>query len=122
MKKPISPVVAFWLPLHLVAQVQSREHWRAIHARATRHKVTAWAIGMAELRRAGAPRAPYRVKIVRIGPRRMDDDNVVGSAKAVRDGIAQLLGVDDGDRKAIRFTYGQRIGNYGVNVTIKGAP
>lgn len=122
--KAAGPCLTFWLPLRLVAHVQSREHWRKLHARATAQKLTTWAILTAAERRApaGAGKPPFSVRIVRVGPRPMDDDNASGSAKHVRDTIAKCLGVDDGDRKAIRFTYGQKIGPFGVDVTIKGSP
>lgn len=120
----------FALPLRLVAQVNSREHWRTTNKRAQVQKITTWAIATAALHRVRCKyddvfqpsvHAPYRVRIVRVGPKRMDDDNVIGSAKAVRDTIAKILGVDDGDRAAIRFTYGQALGPFGVEVTISGA-
>lgn len=38
-----------------------------------------------------------KVTMTRLGPRRMDDDNLAAAMKAVRDGIADALGVDDGD-------------------------
>lgn len=42
------------------------------------------------------PVLPARVKITRLGLRKMDTDNLTISAKAVRDAIAELYGVDDG--------------------------
>jgi hypothetical protein len=113
--------VQFAMPLRLVPQVNAREHWRKVNARAQVQKITTWAIGTAALRRLPSVMAPpFRVRIVRVGPKRMDDDNAIGSAKAVRDTIAKILGVDDGDRKVIRFTYGQAIGPFGCEVTISG--
>lgn len=38
--------------------------------------------------------------------READDDNNMASLKGIRDGIAETLGIDDGDRR-IRFEYGQ---------------
>jgi hypothetical protein len=41
------------------------------------------------------PDATLGIIITRIAPRALDSDNLVGSAKHVRDGIATLLGVND---------------------------
>lgn len=67
----------------------------------------------------GSPRGLLSVLITRIGPRRLDSDNLAISAKAVRDGIAQALGVDDGDETAVRWDYAQERGSYGVRVRIE---
>jgi len=59
--------------------------------------------------------------IVRVGMRAMDSDNLARSAKAVRDGIADALGIDDGDPR-IDWRYGQAIlGRYGVQVWLQSA-
>lgn len=46
------------------------------------------------------------IVIARIGPRALDGDNLAGSAKHVRDGIADWLGVNDGDNR-ITWLYEQ---------------
>ena len=38
---------------------------------------------------------PDVVTITRVAPRALDSDNAVGSAKHVRDGVADYLGIDD---------------------------
>lgn len=61
---------------------------------------------------------PVIVSLERVGKRKMDDDGLSASFKAIRDGIASKLGIDDGSDD-IRFVYSQRIGkNYFVEVTI----
>lgn len=65
--------------------------------------------------------APLEVTITRIGPRRLDDDNATGSAKAVRDAVAAVLGVDDRDDR-VCWRVEQANGPYGVLVAIRGAP
>jgi hypothetical protein len=52
----------------------------------------------------------------------MDDDNLPGSLKAIRDEVASVLGVDDGDRARIRFAYAQERGEWGVRVRIERPP
>ena len=39
---------------------------------------------------------PLVVTLTRVGGRKMDDDNLSAALKAVRDGVADWLGVDDG--------------------------
>jgi hypothetical protein len=58
------------------------------------------------------------VHLVRFGPRAMDDDGVIGSLKSVRDQLAEQLGVDDGNRERIRFTYAGAKGEFAVRVQI----
>lgn len=47
------------------------------------------------------------VALVRVSPRLLDDDNLAGAFKAIRDEIAKYFGVNDGDRSRIRFEYAQ---------------
>jgi hypothetical protein len=59
----------------------------------------------------------------RLTGRALDGDNLQRALKAVRDGVADALGIDDGDSR-IEWQYGQRRGGkgeYAVEVTIQGA-
>ena len=60
---------------------------------------------------------PLLVTITRIGPRRLDSDNLQSAAKFVRDQIAATVGVDDGSNM-YTWQYEQRIGKYGVDIEI----
>jgi hypothetical protein len=60
---------------------------------------------------------PAVVTITRVGPRKCDDDGIVGGCKAVRDEIASLLRIDDGDPR-IAWLYAQRKGRYSVEVDL----
>jgi len=51
-------------------------------------------------------------------PPRMDSDNLAGSMKAVRDGIADALGIDDGDERLTWKYDQQRASEPGVRVEI----
>jgi len=72
------------------------------------------------------PKLPARVRLVRIAPRGLDeDDNLPRSFKHVRDGIADWLGINDKSRKVVHFTYdnepaGVRV--YGARIEILLAP
>lgn len=85
-----APLVVDIPHLRLVSEANAHEHWRARQKRAKHQRaVAAAAIRPAIL--AGKWTLPLRVTIVRIAPRALDDDNAVGSAKHVRDGIADAL-------------------------------
>lgn len=61
---------------------------------------------------------PVRVKLTRIGRKEMDGDNLQGALKAVRDGIADAIEIDDGDKR-MTWDYAQEIGKgYSVRVEI----
>ena len=63
-----------------------------------------------------APELPLVITITRIGPRELDGDNLAASAKHVRDGISDWLGVNDRDKR-LKWEYTQEKGGpkeYGV--------
>jgi hypothetical protein len=55
---------------------------------------------------------PVTVVLTRIAPRRLDGDNLQSGFKAVRDGVADWLGVDDGS-SLVDWQYFQRSGKAG---------
>lgn len=65
---------------------------------------------------------PILIRLTRISPGMvaMDDDNLPRALKAVRDGICDALGIDDGDVAKIRFEYEQKfkLKRWAVVVTI----
>ena len=59
------------------------------------------------------------VRITRVGPKRLDDDNLSRAAKAPRDGVADWLGCDDGDPR-VSWHYAQAVAReYRVVVTVE---
>jgi hypothetical protein len=97
-----------------VASPNVREHWRA-RAKRTR-------LERAEVRRSLAGRAvpplPAVVSLCRVGPRRLDDDNLAGALKGVRDEVSAWLGADDGDGR-ITWRYDQARGSYAVRIDVR---
>lgn len=94
--------------------MNAREHFRVRAKRVkAEREVTAW-----ELKRCTRPPVPCTVLLTRMSPgtRPLDDDNLAGSLKAVRDEVAKWLGVDDGNRSAVRFRYAQVRAPWGVRV------
>ena len=105
---------AFSMPIRLVSLANVREHWakRASRAKLQRSHVKFF-----------CPQfdLPCVVTITRVAPRKLDDDNLVSSAKNLRDGIADKLGIDDRDER-VAWRYEQRKGKpreYAVDVLIE---
>jgi hypothetical protein len=99
--------VAMTIPLRIESVANLREHWAAKAKRTSGHRLTTWA----ELKRHERPIGQITVKLTRIAPRPLDDDNLRSAFKACRDGVADWLGCDDRDPR-VRWEYGQ----------VRGAP
>lgn len=70
-------------------------------------------------RRLGSP-AALTVRMVRVAPRCLDDDNLGSGFKSTRDGIADWLGLDDRDKR-VKFTPAQETGaaaEYAVRIEL----
>lgn len=108
----------FTIPVKLVSEANLRSHWRAKANRAKFQRGQAYMAGYCA--HLGEPKRPVVITLTRIGPRKWDSDNLAISAKAVRDGIADALGIDDGDER-LEWRYAQRKGRpkeYAVEVEI----
>lgn len=111
------------LPLRVVSVMNAREHWaeRARRAKSHRHTtslvLSARLPGKRALRERLASNGRVQVELVRIGPRKLDGDNLQAALKAVRDGVADVLKVDDGS-ELVSWVYGQRSGKFGVEIRI----
>ena len=46
-------------------------------------------------------RKAVTIRLVRIAPRALDDDNLASAMKSVRDGVADALGMDDRDSRVL---------------------
>lgn len=107
--------------------LNSREHWRARARRVSAERMET------HIRLQGAARflagwlvhqsagGRLRVTMTRRSPatRPMDDDNLPGALKAIRDEVAAWLQRDDGDRGAWEWRYDQQRGPWGVVVLIE---
>lgn len=106
------------LPLRIVSTANLRENWRGGRRRTRAQRDTAYWTVLAQVRPL-LKAAGWRVTLTRVGKRTLDSDNLAISFKAVRDGVARALGVDDGDAR-IKFRYEQRKGEtYGAEVLIE---
>jgi hypothetical protein len=64
--------------------------------------------------------APLDVRLVYVGPRELDYDGVWSAVKSMRDGVADALGIDDGDPRVVWVPDHERGGvrEYGARVEI----
>lgn len=106
-------------PCRVVSEANKRDHWAVAHRRAKAQKSAVFAAYFRTPMRVPSYDyvLPLVVTLEHVGPQ-MDDDNLARAFKAVRDELARLIGVDDGDAR-IAWVYRQRTGAPGVVVTIE---
>lgn len=108
------------LPLRIVSVANESEGWRRKATRTKKHRKHAW---LAMLQKP-KPKLPCIVKLIRIAPRELDGDNLQSAFKAVRDGIADRLGMDDRDPRVV-WIYAQERGKpkeYSARIQIDSMP
>jgi len=109
-----------YLDILTVSENNSREHWRVRHSRTSSQKEQI----RAALNKHGPEKFfPCHIHMRRLSPGTMDDDNLPGSMKYIRDAIAdyiipgQLPGRADGDPR-LSWSYSQqKTSNKGVCIT-----
>lgn len=124
--EPRELVVTLQLPIRVVSEANRREHWATKARRAKAQRGAALLAVRAHapsiVATIGAPSKPRLVvTLTRIGVRALDSDNLARAFKAVRDGIADALGIDDGDSR-IDWRYEQRRGGvreYAVEIRLE---
>jgi hypothetical protein len=116
-------ILTVTIPLQTVSETNTHTHWRARQRRAKLQRETVEAYlweALALEGHAWPGDVPLTVRLTRVSPRLLDDDNLQGSQKAIRDGVADFLGIDDRDPR-VRWRYAQRRGGvreYGVCIAI----
>lgn len=112
-----------------------RGHWRVKQKAVALQRVAGFMQGRCAMAKAGllgysieeqgewVIDPPFLVKLCRYGPKKLDDgEAVAASLKGYRDGIAQALGVDDGDTDSVKFTYEQNIAKWhGLRIELEAA-
>lgn len=112
------------IPLRTQSEANRRDHWAARHRRVKGQRdAVALCLGLYD-----RPSLPCVVRLTRLSPRELDDDNLRSSLKAIRDEVARWLclpvgsggQVDDRDPR-VRWEYGQaRAREYGVRIEAWG--
>jgi hypothetical protein len=89
------------VPLRIRSEANLREHWRTKHKRSKEQK---FIVGVALAKHRPPAVEKIEITLTRQGVRKLDDDNLAGGCKGVRDQIAAWLGIDDGsDRLTWRY-------------------
>ena len=114
MTDPVSVQV---LPLRLESKANAHVHWRHLAEKA---KTQRGAAKMALAQSRLEPGGRAIVRLVRISPRELDGDNLANALKAVRDGVADALGVDDRDPRVTWLPDWERgaVREYAVRVEV----
>lgn len=95
-------------PIETKSEANLREHWTKKASRAKKQRADTYYCCIKEF----GPHIKLdknikiRVYLDRRASRKLDDDNLASAFKAVRDGVADYLGIDDGDER-ISWIYDQ---------------
>lgn len=116
-------LVQCFLAVRTINESNNRDSWRKRARRvkaqrlAARQRVAACIVGV---------HLPLVVTLTRVGARKLDSDGVPSALKAIRDGVADALGVDDGRDDLVQWRYAQQFGPrqvHGVQIEItQGEP
>ena len=112
-------IVCVRVPIRIISEANSRQHWRKAAARKKEHRTTARVVMQQHARPMHD--GPIIITLTRIAPRVLDDDNLASGFKAARDGVADWLGIDDGSTR-LSWRYGQRKskpGEYAAEVAVE---
>ncbi len=106
----------YHVPVKTVSEANRREHWAKRHKRTNMQRYIAKIFTCIEM--SSQYGAVIRIKLVRYAPRELDSDNVCSALKAVRDGVADGLAINDGDKRIV-WIYDQFVSKtYGVDVEV----
>lgn len=104
-------MIDFTIALATKSEANCRDHWRVKARRAKEQRAV---LRMAVSARLAGLATPFRVAMTRATARRpLDDDNLRSALKACRDGVADALGIDDGD-PCVSWEYAQVKGKGGT--------
>lgn len=123
MKVKTTRELDFEIPVKVISEANTRDHWNKRFRRQVMQK-QATILMMMNAQKGKRIELPCAVKLIRIGAKKLDGDNLANGFKAIRDAIAVRLEVDDGDVDSVKFEYEQiPIGkrDYSVKVEIKSS-
>lgn len=130
-------MIAFTIPIRTSSKLNQRLHHYARASVAKKERGEAKICALSELNLLPSKHCLFHadkevtITMTRVGPRELDDDNVQGALKSIRDGIADALAVAAGtdnagrgndNEKRMKWVYCQRndgAGVYAVEVVIK---
>ena len=101
------PSFAVKMKIRTISMANVREHWAVRAKRNKTHRLAVAAqFGWCPSVLRETP-FPLTVTLTRHGKRLLDDDNLAGSFKAIRDEVAEQLGRDDNPKSGISWVYKQ---------------
>ena len=118
----MTPIETF-VPGKTESKLNAREHWTKRHRTARRQRENAhWALlaRRKDIQESDLDDLPITVTLTRVSPnhQRLDDDNLAGALKSIRDGVADWLRIDDKDPR-VQWRYAQDYhSEYGVRIHI----
>lgn len=108
----IKMIISFEIPIRTISEANTSEHWTK---RRLRRKSQQFFVRLSYMRYVKDLQLPCKILITRIGPRRLDFDNLCSSQKGVVDALCDCIipglapGRADGDER-IKISYAQEIG------------
>lgn len=107
-----------------IQSLNVKEHWRARSRRVNAEKAAvALALAALDTGTAAALRSASKlsVRLVRLGGRKLDRDNVAAGFKGTLDAVCKWLQCDDGDEERLAIAWAQEPGGaYGVRIELTG--
>jgi len=110
------------LPMRVVNAKNQREHWTETAKRTKSERRTVgdyMRSAMSHWKGLQWDEGSFSILLTRIAPCKLDSDNVQRALSAVRDGVADALGINDGSDR-LTWTYEQEQQHaYGVRIEIR---
>lgn len=107
------------VPTRTESEMNKRDHWAVRNRRKKEQQKAVFFAWRKAAFGKRVPTLPCVVRLTRCGPRTLDGDNLQSAFKFVRDEVAKLLNVDDGDEQ-IQFVYDQRVDSkYSISISVE---
>jgi hypothetical protein len=111
--------IDFTVPIRTVSEMNSRDHW-TVRQKRKKAQQEEMLVALYNNLKSHRITQPIAITLTRMGPRRLDGDNLQSSLKFCRDAIAWKIGIDDGNEKAALWFYSQTMAKtFGVRVQIE---
>lgn len=99
--------IKYLIPVRTPSAANLREHWGARARRAKKQRRAGLLVTRGHLVDIRRMQRPLTITLMRCASRALDGDNLQAALKNVRDGIAEAIGIDDGDEQAAVWQYRQ---------------
>ena|ERR1700691_5422576 len=113
-------ILTFELPIDTVSELNTRDCRQRKAARAREQRIHAKNYcSLQQPRFVVPPTGDIHIHLTRLGPKRLDSDNVQAALKAIRDGVCDWLGIKDGIKDRTKWYYDQQVQRYYKSVKMK---